>query len=137
MRRTNEFNEQIKFALILCILSSIQTIFSFANAQNDKPYTRIVTLEIKESNLMEFKQALLEDLQTAVEVEPGVIALYAVREKESPTQITVIEIYKSKSDHQAHQQTDHFLKYKAKTEGMVMSVVRREMTNIFINHQED
>ncbi len=54
-------------------------------------------------------------------VEPGVITLYAVSEKDNPTHITILEIYADTAAYKAHLQTPHFIKYKTGTKDMIKS----------------
>jgi 4-carboxymuconolactone decarboxylase len=55
-------------------------------------------------------------------VEPGVLTLYAVSEKDHPTHFTILEIYKNKDAYEAHLKTPHFIKYKTATKDMVKSL---------------
>lgn len=55
-------------------------------------------------------------------VEPGVVALNAVSEKEHPDHITILEIYASTEAYNAHLASPHFKRYKAVTETMVKSL---------------
>ena len=50
-------------------------------------------LDFIDAQLENYKAALKEHAETAVRVEPGVITLYAVYEKNHPTDVTVFEIY--------------------------------------------
>lgn len=57
-----------------------------------------------------------------MKVEPSVLTLYAVFEKERPTRVTILEIYADTAAYQAHTKTSHFLKYKNETVKMVKSL---------------
>jgi quinol monooxygenase YgiN len=102
----------------------IMTLFSYgiAAAQNNEQVVRIAKLQIDPAQLENYKAALKEHAETAVRVEPGVLTLYAVAEKDNPTHITVFEIYASAAAYQAHLQTPHFKKYKSTTKDMVKSL---------------
>ena len=99
-------------------------LFSFSNvvAQNKDQVVRIAKLQRDPAQLENYKAALKEHAETAVRVEPGVITLYAVAEKNNPTHITVFEIYANAEAYQAHLQTAHFKKYKSTTKDMVKSL---------------
>ncbi len=92
------------------------------SAQENKLKVRIAKLVIDPAYLEEYKAALAEHATTAVKVEPGVITLNAVYDKEQPTHVTVFEVYASDSAYQAHIKTPHFLKYKTGTLKMVKSL---------------
>jgi quinol monooxygenase YgiN len=74
-----------------------------------------------------YKEALKEHAETAVRVEPGVLMLYAVYEKEHPNHVSVFEIYANVDAYNFHIKTPHFLKYKAAVQDMVRSL---ELTDV-------
>ena len=57
---------------------------------------RLAKLVIDLTQLENYKAALKEEIETSVRLEPGVLTLYAVSEKENPTYITILEIYANK-----------------------------------------
>ena len=99
-------------------------LFSSANVsgQQNGLVVRIAKLQIDSAQLENYKAALKEHAETAVRVEPGVLTLYAVYEKNKPTHVTVFEIYASQEAYQAHLKTAHFIKYKTSTKDMVKSL---------------
>jgi quinol monooxygenase YgiN len=106
------------------LISFLMAIFSFGNAsaQDKSLVVRMARLQIDSAQLDNYKAALKEHAETAVRVEPGVLTLYAVYEKNNPTHVTVFEIYANSDAYQAHLQTAHFLKYKTSTKNMVKSL---------------
>ena len=84
-------------------------------------YIRIAELEIDPAQLDEFHAAIKESVETAVRAEPGVLALYAVSEKDNPARITVFEIYTDADAYKTHLETEHFRKFRAVTANMVKS----------------
>ena len=110
----------MKNVLIACLM----TLFSSANVSGQQSglVVRIAKLQIDSAQLENYKAALKEHAETAVRVEPGVLTLYAVYEKNNPTHVTVFEIYASQEAYQAHIKTAHFLKYKSTTKDMVKSL---------------
>lgn len=95
---------------------------SHASAQAKKQIVRLAKLIIDPAQLEPYKAALKESAETAVRVEPGVLTLYAVSEKNNPTHFTILEIYADSAAYRAHLQTPHFLKYKNGTKDMVKSL---------------
>ncbi|WPU98678.1 putative quinol monooxygenase [Mucilaginibacter sp. cycad4] len=93
-----------------------------AVAQDKNHVVRIAKLVIDSAQLQHYMAALKEHAETAVRVEPGVLTLYAVAEKNNPIRITVFEIYADAAAYQAHLQTAHFKKYKSTTKDMVKSL---------------
>jgi quinol monooxygenase YgiN len=90
-----------------------------AAAQQSKLVVHLAKLEIDSTQLDSYKAALKDHAETAIRVEPGVLTLYAVYEKDHPTHVTVFEIYADSAAYQAHLKSPHFLKYKAATKTMV------------------
>ena len=62
------------------------------HAQNKNLVVHIAKLVIDSAQLERYKAALKEHAEIAVKVEPGVVNLYAVYEKNNPTHVTVFEI---------------------------------------------
>jgi quinol monooxygenase YgiN len=95
-------------------------------------YVQIADIEIDPAQLEEYKAAVREQIETAIRVEPGVLVLYSVSEKDNPTRVRVFEIYASTEAYRAHLEAPHFKKYKAVTEKMVKSVTLVQTTPIIL-----
>ena len=83
---------------------------------------RLAKLVIDPTKLESYKAMLKEEIETSVRLEPGVLTLNAVYEKDNPTHITILEIYADTTAYKAHLQTPHFIKYKTGTKEMVKSL---------------
>jgi quinol monooxygenase YgiN len=109
------------FFLSASVLSS--SLGGTAIAQEPQgQYVQVAEIEIDPTQLDSYRAAVREHIETAVRVEPGVLVLYAVSEKDDPTRIRVFEIYRDTDAYKAHLQSPHFKKYKAATETMVKSL---------------
>lgn len=108
------------FAFILAMLTFF--FCSNASAQNKTQMVRLAKLVIDSTQLETYKSALKEEIETSIKLEPGVLTLYAVSEKDHPTRITILEIYADAESYKAHVQTPHFIKYKTATKDMVRSL---------------
>ena len=93
---------------------------STALASSAAPFVRIAELDIDPVHLVAFHAAVRESIETSVRVEPDVLALYAVADKERPTHITVFEIYTSAAAYDRHRETPHFRKFFTTTQAMVL-----------------
>ena len=58
----------------------------------------------------------------SVAKEPGVICIFPMQKKESPTSIRIVEIYRSEEAYRAHLATPHFRAYKEGTPHMIKSL---------------
>ena len=94
-----------------------------ASAQDTQdPYVQVAEIEIEPSQLDAYAAAVKEQIESAIRVEPGVLVLYAVAEKDNPARVRVFEIYRDTGAYRSHLETAHFKKYKATTEKMVKSL---------------
>jgi quinol monooxygenase YgiN len=99
-------------------------LFGAVAMSEERPqqYVQIAEIEVDPAQLDSYKAAATEQIEAAVRLEPGVLVLYSVSNKDNPAHITVFEIYGDRESYLAHLQTPHFLKYKATVEKMVKSL---------------
>ncbi|MGB8194728.1 MAG: putative quinol monooxygenase [Chitinophagaceae bacterium] len=116
--------------IILILVSILSSFLNNTSAQDSKPYVRIAKIIVDSAQLDNYKAALKEHAEAAVKKEPGVFTLYAVYDKEQPTNVTVFEIYASVPAYQSHIQTPHFIKYKSTVQNMVKSLVLTDVIPI-------
>lgn len=101
----------------ICILSSFSS-----SAQDINKMYRIAKIKVNPSQLITYKAALNEQMNTAIKLEPGVLSYTAVADKKDATSITIFEVYASPAAYQAHIVTPHFKKYKETVKDMVLSL---------------
>lgn len=53
----------------------------------------LAEIQIDPAKLDSYKAALTEEIETSVRLEPGVLGLYAMSEKDNPAHITILEVY--------------------------------------------
>jgi 4-carboxymuconolactone decarboxylase len=114
--------ETKKIVLAVSILMIVMMAFVFCNSnssQNKNQMVRLAKLVIDSTQLESYNALLKEEIEASVRLEPGVLTLYAVAEKNHPTHITILEIYADTVAYKAHLQTPHFIKYKNGTKEMV------------------
>lgn len=88
---------------------------------------RIAEIEIDARFVEEYAAALIEEADTSVRLEPGVIAIFPMQQGQEPTLIRILEIYADRAAYDSHLKSPHFLKYKATTLKMVKSLKLVEM----------
>lgn len=91
---------------------------------------RISEIQIDPKHLDEYKAILKEESEASVRLEPGVIAILPMYERENDTEIRILEIYASREAYEAHLKTPHFQKYKSTTLRMVKSLRLVDMQTI-------
>ena len=114
-----------RFAVLygaIVVAAILGTLIEADGKTMKQPLVRIAELEIDPAQLAAYRNALKEEITTAIRVEPGVLTLYAVSVKDQPSQIRIFETYTDQAAYESHLQTPHFKKYKAETQGMVKSL---------------
>jgi uncharacterized protein (DUF1330 family)/quinol monooxygenase YgiN len=82
---------------------------------------RVAELEIDPAQLEAYKAAVKEEMADSVRLEPGVIAIYSVAEKDNPARLRFFEIYASDAAYRSHIDSPHFRKYVEVTKPMIRS----------------
>lgn len=104
-------------------VSFLFTFFSLGiMAQNKDQMVRIAEVEIMPDYLEQYKAILKEEAEASIRLEPGVIAIFPMFQKDHPNQIKILEIYANNEAYQSHLKTPHFLLYKTSTLKMVKSL---------------
>src|SRR5688572_3989417 len=85
------------------------------------PVVRIAELEIDPAQLEAYTAAVKEEMEASVRLEPGVLAIYAVAEKDNPTKLRFFEMYADDAAYRAHIASPHFRKYFETTKDMITS----------------
>jgi len=96
-------------------------------AQNKKQLVRLAVIEVDTAQLNRYNEFLKEEIEASIRLEPGVITLYGVAEKENPQRVTLFETYADSSLYKSHLLTPHFQKYKKETLEMVKHLELIEM----------
>lgn len=111
--------------LLLVLGASMLAPFLVGNVhgqQTQAPYIRVAEIEIDPAQVDSYKAAAKQVIETSVRTEPGVLALYAVAEKDNPARVIVFEMYADLEAYKTHLETEHFKTYKAVTQTMVKSL---------------
>ena len=66
------------------------------------PLVRVADIEIDPEQREAFISAVKEEMDESVRVEPGVLALYAVAEKDDPCRLRFFEIYADEAAYDGH-----------------------------------
>lgn len=88
----------------------------------EKQKVRLSRIVVDSVQLEAYNAFLKEEIEASMQLEPGVLVLYAMAEKEHPNKITILEIYASEQAYLNHIKTPHFIKYKEGTIKMVQEL---------------
>ena len=100
--------------------------------QAREPYVRVAEIVIDPAQLEAYTAAVKEQIEAAIRLETGVLALYSVADKDNPAHVLVFEMYADTDAYKAHLETAHFKKYKVATQDMVKSLKLRETIPILL-----
>ena len=120
------FQKTVVSLILIMMLASC----SSASAQPKEMMVRISEIEINSNALNAYKAILKEESEASVRLEPGVIAIFPMYEKENQTEIRILEIYASREAYESHLKTSHFQHYKTTTLVMVKSLRLVDMETI-------
>jgi quinol monooxygenase YgiN len=90
--------------------------------QQTEIMVRVSEIEVVSSALDKYKAILKEEAASSVRLEPGVIAIFPMYQKEHPTRVRILEVYANRDAYESHLQTPHFQRYKTATLRMVKSL---------------
>lgn len=103
---------------IVLMLSPWEPTFS----QQTDMLVRMSEIAIYPEFREEYNMILREEAEASVLLEPGVIAIFPMYEKDNPNEIRIVEIYATWEAYQSHLKTPHFIKYKTSTPQMIKSL---------------
>ncbi|MBT8294440.1 MAG: antibiotic biosynthesis monooxygenase [Eudoraea sp.] len=126
--------QKLGLLFVLIALSAGSSAQKTKKAKNDinpgEMMVRIAEIEIDSNFVDEYVSILKEESEASVRLEPGVICIYPMFQKEQPAQIRLLEIYASKEAYESHLQTPHFKYYKEATLKMVKDLKLIDMEAI-------
>ena len=111
-----------RILLTIVFLSIFNFLSLTATAQVDTKMYRIAKIKVDSNQLDLYQVALKEQMNTAIELEPGVLSYTVVADKKDASSITIFEVYASLEAYQSHIATPHFKKYKETVKNMVLSL---------------
>lgn len=106
------------FSLTVYVMGTI-SLPTMVLAQNKNELVRLAVIEVDSFQVERYYEYLQEEIEASVRLEPGVITLYGVAEKENRERVTLFETYADSAEYKAHLATPHFQKYKQGTQHMV------------------
>ncbi|MCD5996328.1 antibiotic biosynthesis monooxygenase [Pseudomonas sp. CDFA 602] len=96
---------------------------------------RIAQLVIDPAQLAAYHAAVKEEMADSVRLEPGVLAIYSVAEKDHPNRLHFFEIYADEAAYRSHIASSHFQKYVKTTQSMIASRVLMETEPVQLSTQ--
>lgn len=113
----------IGFPAAIKALRIIKQEIERTDSSREENVVRLSKITVDANRLDEYNAYLKEEIEASMRLEPGVLTLYAVAEKDAPNRITILEIYANRTAYESHLKTPHFQKYKQGTIEMVEDLV--------------
>lgn len=126
----------LKNSLVFLLVAQYASCISQEASQNKPNFlpgeimVRMAEIKIDANYVAEYMAILREESEASVRLEPGVICIYPMFQKENPTEIRLLEIYADEASYKSHLQTPHFKHYKETTLKMVESLKLIDMEAI-------
>ena len=111
-----------RFLLTTVFLSIFNFLSLTASAQVTTKMYRIAKIKVDPNQLELYQVALKEQMNAAIQLEPGVLSYTVVADKKDASSITIFEVYASLEAYKSHIATPHFKKYKETVKNMVLSL---------------
>ena len=81
-------------------------------------FALVVPLKVKPEMREKFLAAAQEDSTCSVRDEPGCLRFDVLRHNENPPRFAFYEVYKDEDAVKAHQQTEHYARWRREIEGL-------------------
>ena len=105
-----------------CVSCGVATQQNKEQGEKNMFVVRIAEIEVHPEWLEAYLAAAGTVGAESVAKEPGVVCIFPMQKKESPTSIRIVEIYRSEEAYKEHLATPHFRKYKEGTPHMIKSL---------------
>ena len=106
---------------LLCAASLALPFAGAAAAEEKPPRVNMAEIVLKPECREAFLASVREEMRESLRVEPGVLALYMVADKNDENKLTFFEIYADDEAYAQHRETPHFKKYIETTKDMAVS----------------
>lgn len=90
------------------------------------PIMRVFEFVLDPSDVQPFLEEGKKNIELSVRDEPGVLAMFCSTDKNDPSKLYVVEIYRDQAAYQVHADSPHFKAFLAAIEGKVISRTVKE-----------
>lgn len=95
----------------------------------------LVIVDVKPEYGRAFRDVVMPEMAQSLEVENGVLAIYAATERANSNRWYFYEIYASEAAYQSHRQTSHFQDYLTRTSEMLAGKESVPITPVFLQNK--
>ena len=112
--------------MILCAALCTAAQTERQHIMTPESIVRVSEITVDPAHLREYLSFVSECGRESMRLEPGVLFMFSMQDKEHPERITILEIYSGRAAYEHHIQTPHFQKYKQGTLKMVQTLKLRD-----------
>lgn len=91
------------------------------------PVMRIFEFILAPSDVQPILEVGKKNIETSVRDEPGVLAMFCSTDKDDPSKLYVVEVYRDQAAYQDHADSPHFRAFLTAIQGKVISRSVKEM----------
>ncbi|MGM5693909.1 putative quinol monooxygenase [Streptococcus suis] len=92
-------------------------------------FLKFAQIQVREEKQGVFEKSVLLNMQSSMQEEQGVLAMYALKDGENPAIYYFFEVYASASAYEAHRLTQHFQTYLSETKDVVKEKILVDLEN--------
>jgi quinol monooxygenase YgiN len=121
-----------------CLISSVLLVMcsgKTSTTEGTNELVRLAVIEVDSLQVRFYNEYLEEEIEASIRLEPGVVTLYGVAEKDKPQHVTLFETYADSGQYRSHLATPHFKKYKQGTLQMVKQLELIQMEPILYHRK--
>ncbi|MBP2621423.1 putative quinol monooxygenase [Streptococcus panodentis] len=97
--------------------------------QADDFYLKFAQVETEPCRAVDFEGHVLHEMQQSMDKEPGVLAMYAMRDADRSSRFYFFEVYASEAAYLSHRQSPHFQHYITETAAIVKDKLLLDLHN--------
>ncbi|MBR7927091.1 antibiotic biosynthesis monooxygenase [Aerococcaceae bacterium zg-ZUI334] len=92
-------------------------------------FLKFAQVQVEAGSEEAFERSVLLNMQTSIKEEAGVLAMYAVKDRQQPNRYYFYEVYASAKAYEDHRLCPHFKRYLSETQDLVEEKILLDLEN--------
>ncbi|MGT2874032.1 putative quinol monooxygenase [Streptococcus gallolyticus subsp. gallolyticus] len=92
-------------------------------------FLKFAQVQVREGSQEAFESSVLLNMRTSLKEEKGVLAMYAVKDRQQPNRYYFYEVYASAKAYEDHRLRPHFKRYLSETQDLVEEKILQDLEN--------
>lgn len=106
------------------------------SSQYSVPYVRWGELGVASAQFADLKTAAIENIQSTLAKEDGVLEFHAICKREHPDEVLVFEVYKDREVYGAHVQSPHYKQFGASVGPIIKRKALHDTIPVFLARRQ-